>query len=202
MKKIILSLFAICFFLSSGILVSAAANPHVLIQTELGDIALEIFVDKAPVTANNFLEYVRRGLYREAVFYRVLTEDNQPQNKIKVAVIQGGILINDQAKPLLPIAHETTKQTGIRHKDGVISLARSKPGTASSDFFICIGDQPEVDFGGMRNPDGLGFAAFGRVVKGMEVVRRIQRQPTKGQMLNPFIKISEFKLIEHEKESK
>jgi peptidyl-prolyl cis-trans isomerase A (cyclophilin A) len=96
---------------------------------------------------------------------------------------------------LPPIAHETTTQTGILHKDGVISMARLEPGTATSEFFICVGDQPELDFGGKRNPDGQGFAAFGRVIKGMEVVRRIQQQPDKKQFLDPVIKITQFKLL-------
>jgi peptidyl-prolyl cis-trans isomerase A (cyclophilin A) len=192
-KKLITILIVFSFLWGS--LSLTAANPQVLIRTEFGDITLEIFVDKAPLTAKNFLEYVRRGLYRDAVFYRVLTESNQPEDKIKVLLIQGGIYNNPQPKTLPPIAHETTKKSGILHKDGVISLPRLKPGTGSADFFICIGEQPELDFGGMRNPDGKGFAAFGRVIEGMEAVRRIQKQPTKGQTLEPSIKISEFKII-------
>ena len=91
--------------------------------------------------------------------------------------------------PPPPIECETRQTTGILHKDGVLSLAHSQPGTASSEFFICVGDQPDLDFNGKRNPDGQGFSAFGRVVLGMDVVHEIHRQPEEGQRLNPRIKI-------------
>jgi peptidyl-prolyl cis-trans isomerase A (cyclophilin A) len=176
---------------------AAIANPKVMMRTRFGDITLEIYVDKAPVTAGNFMEYVREDRFRGAAFYRVLREDNQPHNQVKVSVIQGG-LMNDIHKQSLPaIAHETTSQTGIRHLDGVISMARLGPGTAAGEFFICIGDQPELDFGGKRNPDGQGFAAFGRVIKGMDVARRILKQPVNGQILSPVIKIAQIMLIEY-----
>ena len=88
------------------------------------------------------------------------------------------------------IAHEPTSVTGIRHLDGVVSMARSEPGSASTEFFICIGDQPALDFGGNRNPDGQGFAAFGKVIKGMEVVRSIQIMRDTGQYLTDPVKIN------------
>ena len=164
-------------------------NPQILIQTELGDITIEIFAKDAPVTAGNFLKYVDDSLFKDATFYRIVTMENQPDNDIKIEVIQGGLGYTKEPKTLPPIGHETTEKTGILHKDGVISMARLNPGTASSEFFICVGDQPELDFGGKRNPDGQGFAAFGRVIAGMDVVREIHRQPAEGQYLNPRIKI-------------
>lgn len=164
-------------------------NPTVFIKTELGDITIEIYEKDAPITAANFLKYVDEGRYKNGCFYRVVTMDNQPNNDIKIEVIQGGLSPETRGNMLSPIAHETTDKTGIIHKDGVISMARSKPGTASSEFFICVGDQPELDFGGKRNPDGQGFAAFGKVIAGMEVVKKIHRQPVDGQMLDPRIKI-------------
>jgi peptidyl-prolyl cis-trans isomerase A (cyclophilin A) len=97
---------------------------------------------------------------------------------------------------LRPIFHETTAETGILHTNGVISMARWEPGTATSEFFICVGDQPELDYGGRRNPDGQGFAAFGKVIKGMNVVKKIHVQPADGQYLNPVIPILEVSLIE------
>jgi peptidyl-prolyl cis-trans isomerase A (cyclophilin A) len=115
--------------------------------------------------------------------------DNQPKQEIKIEVIQGGLKADGHPDSLTPIAHETTAQTGILHKDGTISMARNEPGTASSEFFICIHDQPELDFGGKRNPDGQGFAAFGRVTDGMDVVREIQSLPAKGQYLAKDVKI-------------
>jgi peptidyl-prolyl cis-trans isomerase A (cyclophilin A) len=172
-----------------------AENPMVLIQTELGDITVEIYLQKAPITAKNFMAYVDQGLFDGTTFYRTVTMDNQPDNDIKIEVIQGGLGADKDKKRLPPISHETTDQTRILHKDGVISMGRWEPGTASSEFFICVGDQPELDFGGRRNPDGQGFSAFGRVVKGMDVVRRIHRQPALGQILEPEIKIHNIKRI-------
>lgn len=169
----------------------ASPNPRVFIKTELGDIEIEVFVHRAPVTAANFMKYVEEGRFRGATFYRTVTMDNQPDNEVKIEVIQGGLGEDPEDLALPPIAHETTDRTGVLHRDGTVSMARSAPGTASSEVFICIGDQPELDFGGSRNPDGQGFAAFGQVVGGMEVVRRIQAQPAEGQWLNPQISITE-----------
>jgi peptidyl-prolyl cis-trans isomerase A (cyclophilin A) len=164
-------------------------DPVILIKTELGDITVELFVKEAPVTSSNFLKYVEENRYEGAVFYRTVRMDNQPDDSIKIEVIQGGLYHDDHPAMLAAVEHETTAKTGILHKDGVISMARWEPGTATSEFFICIGDQPALDFGGRRNPDGQGFAAFGRVIEGMDVVREIHRQPAEGQYLNPQIRI-------------
>ena len=169
-------------------------KPQVLMKTELGDITVELYQKEAPVTAGNFLRYVKEKRMEGAVFYRVVRMDNQPDNKVKIKVIQGGLNADEHVLMLGPIKHETTDQTGILHKDGVISMARVEPGTASSEIFICVGDQPELDFGGRRNPDGQGFAAFGKVIEGMEVVRKIHQQPAEGQMLKPEIKITDMVL--------
>lgn len=157
--------------------------PQVVLETDMGDIVVEVDPQNAPVTTSNFLKYVDENRFDPATFYRTVTMDNQPRNDIKIEVIQGGLGFADSAERLEPIAHETTKETGIIHKNGTISMARLDPGTASSEFFICIGDQPELDFGGQRNPDGQGFAAFGQVVEGMDVVKSIQQQPDSAQML-------------------
>ena len=164
-----------------------SSSPRVLISTELGDITVELHPYSAPVTTANFLRYVDAGHFTDASFYRTVHMDNQPDNPVKIEVIQGGLAEDTTFYP--PIAHEATIQTGIKHLDGTISMARLEPGTASSEFFICIGDQPELDFGGRRNPDGQGFAAFGRVTKGMDVVREIQSRPADGQWLEPPISI-------------
>jgi peptidyl-prolyl cis-trans isomerase A (cyclophilin A) len=163
--------------------------PRILFVTEMGEITIEVYADRAPVTASNFLTYVDENRYDGAVFYRVVRSDNQPGDRIRIAVIQGGLYEEDHPAMLPPIAHETTRQTGILHKDGVISMARWHPGTASSEFFICVGDQPELDYDGKRNPDGQGFAAFGKVIPGMDVVRMIHRLPVEGQTLDPTLKI-------------
>lgn len=131
---------------------SKTHNPHVLISTQLGDIEAELFVDKAPITAGNFLKYVDSGKYNNglACFYRVVRLDNQPDKKIKIEVVQGGFYEDSLVEKyqFTPIRHETTKETGILHKNGMLSMARNEPGTASSEFSICVGDQPELDFGG------------------------------------------------------
>jgi len=151
------------------------------LRTDAGEILFRVYPDKAPVTAANFLRYVDAGLYNGTTFFRVVTPENQPDNKVRIEVIQGGDV--DEKKCFPAIAHETTEATGLRHLDGTVSMARAGPGTATSSFFICVGDQPELDFGGRRNPDGQGFAAFGRVVQGMDVVRKIQRMEADHQTL-------------------
>lgn len=168
-------------------------NPRVLISTQLGDIEAEIYTDKAPITAANFLRYVDSAKYNNdlAGFYRIVRLDNQPDKPIKIEVIQGGYGKDSliELYQFQPIKHETTKETGILHTDGVLSMARMEPGTASSEFFICVGDQPELDFGGKRNPDGQGFATFGKVYKGIEIVRAIQQQKDSLQFLGNPVKI-------------
>lgn len=156
---------------------SDATPTRVQITTDAGVIQVDVYQDKAPITAANFLRYVAEKRYDGGAFYRAVTMRNQPSNPIRIEVIQGG-LDTDSLKRLPAIPHETNDKTGIKHRDGTISMARSAPGTASSEFFISINDQPELDFGGKRNPDGQGFAAFGRVVSGMDVVRRIQQAPS------------------------
>jgi len=144
---------------------------RVVLRTAIGRIDLAIDVERAPLSGGDFLRYVERGLYDGGGFYRVVRPDND-SSSVQIAVVQGGVI--DPAKQLPPIAHEPTNRTGILHRDGVISLARSDVGTGTAAaFFICIGDQPELDFGGRRQPDGQGFAAFGRVSVGMSVVRKI-----------------------------
>ena len=191
MKKTPIAVLLAALLIPAGI---AAQNPKVLLKTELGEIALEVCLDRAPVTAANFLRYVDAGRYDGSVFHRTVTLDNQPNNTVKIEVIQGGQLAAAAASPAIRL--ERTSVTGIKHLDGVVSMARSGPDTAASSFFICINDQPELDFGGKRNADGQGFAAFGRVVAGMDVVRRIQKQPAEGQTLKPPIKILSVRRIE------
>lgn len=149
------------------------SNETVIIMTELGDIQVMLDLQNAPVTSANFLRYVDAGLFDSACFYRVVRPDNQPNDSVRIAVIQGGRYEEEETGGFPPIAHETTEMTGIRHLNGIISMARWTPGTATSEFFICVGDQPELDYGGKRNPDGQGFAAFGKVTKGMDVVMKI-----------------------------
>ena len=152
---------------------SVAQAQKLLMETDKGNLKIQLDSKRAPVTCENFMKYVDEKKYEGAVFYRVVRLDNQPDKKVKIEVIQGGVK-DDTTKNLPPIFHETTKITNLKHLDGTLSMARNGPGTASSEFFICINNQPELDFGGKRNPDGQGFAAFGQVISGMDVVRKIQ----------------------------
>lgn len=175
-----ISAFALAFLLTASCNFLQAQT--IIISTAKGDIEVELYGDRAPVTVKNFLMYVDSGLFKMATFYRVVTMQNQPNDSIRIEVVQGGRR-NNPVKGFPPIIHENTSQTGILHKDGVISMARNSVGTATSEFSICVGDQPSLDYGGMRNRDGQGFAAFGRVTSGMDIVRSIQRGEVNGQYL-------------------
>lgn len=167
-------------------------NPEIIIKTEWGDIIVELYEEQAPITVQNFLHYVDEQRLDSSHFYRIVRDDNQEDNPVKIQVIQGGLYEDEHPKMLAPIEHENTEYTGIKHLRGVISMARYHPGTATSEFFICVEEEPELDFGGMRNGDGAGFAAFGKVVDGMELVDKIHQSPADGQMLQPRIKIIEI----------
>lgn len=178
--RFVCGLLVMCPFVGASAVAeeSLPATPvFVEMSTELGNIVLEIDSASAPLSAGNFLALVDGGHYDGATFYRSVTLAND-RGTPKIEVIQGGL--GDRPAPFGPIAHESTETTGLRHVDGAISMARGDVGTASSEFFICIGDQPGLDFGADRNPDRQGFAVFGRVVAGMDVVRRIQEQASDG----------------------
>lgn len=164
---------------------AAPAPVRVRMVTDLGPIVIELYPDKAPITAANFLAYADRHLLDGGAFYRTVSPKND-NNPATISVIQGGL--NRDDSPLPAIAHETTKATGLLHTDGVISMARAEPGTAGSEFFICVGDNPALDFGGARNKDGQGFAAFGKVIEGMDVVHAIHDVPTVSKADDPYIR--------------
>lgn len=170
---------------------SGKRNEKITIRTEFGDIHARIFLKKAPVTSSNLLQYIDAHLFDSTYFYRVVRLDNQPNDSVLIEVIQGG-RFKDEDKGFPPIIHETTEMTGIHHRNGTLSMARSTPGTASSEFFICIGNQPDLDFGGRRNRDRQGFAAFGKVTGGMSVVKRIHSIKPSGQYLEPPVLILEI----------
>ena len=149
-------------------------NIHLMMKTSLGAIELELYPQKAPLTVDNFVRLADGGHFDGATFYRTVSPQNDNGDPV-ISVVQGGI--GDAESPFAPIAHETTLQTGLPHLDGSLSMARSGVGTASTEFFICIGAQPALDFAGTRNVDGEGFAVFGRVVAGMDVVHAIHQAP-------------------------
>ncbi len=182
------------------------AQVPVLMETDAGNIAVELDERAAPLTVANFLRYVDAGQYDGGRFHRTVVSapDNQPQSQIKIDVIQGGPAANAEAFP--PVALERTDKTGLRHLDGTISMARSSPDSATGDFLVCVGAQPSLDAGGMRNPDGQGFAPFGRVTDGMDIVRKIHRSPAGptnsastaaagNQRLNPPVRIIRVKRV-------
>lgn len=168
--------YMLCTLLSLGIAQYCLADSeptvtaNVIMETSMGVFEIELYGEAAPETVNNFLKYVDGGYYDSGEFYRIVTYAND-NGSPKIEVIQGGL--NEIASPFEPIGHESTELTGILHTDGVLSMARGGVGTASSEFFICIGDQPGLDFGQPRNEDGQGFAAFGKVTAGMNVIKAI-----------------------------
>jgi len=167
-------------------------NPRIQINTNFGNIEAELYPDKTPVTVAAFLSYIDSGFYTNSSFYRVVFEESMSSNN-NTGLIQGGIWQsnNKKAAALPGIVHESPKQTGLSHTSGMLSLARSAPGTANTEFFICIGDQRGYDTG----DDGLGFAAFGKVTSGMEVVRKIQEQSFTGQSFNTPIIIKSIERL-------
>lgn len=152
----------------------AAGKPKVAIQTSAGLIVVELEDKKAPITAANFLRYVDAKKYDGGTFYRA----SRTKGVKGAGSIQGAPPA--RARRFAPIAHESTAKTGIRHKPGVISMARNAPGTATCDFFICASAMPYLDAHPGAKGDNLGFAAFGTVVEGLPIVKKILAMPTGG----------------------
>jgi peptidyl-prolyl cis-trans isomerase A (cyclophilin A) len=175
----------------------STGNPHVEISTRFGDIEVELYSKQAPATCAAFLSYVDSGYYKKSSFYRVLVDEDQPSYAPKSEIIQGGIwkANNELLRKIPGIKHETTAQTKLSHTNGTISLARQEPGTANTEFFICVGDQPGFNFGGENNPDGQGYAAFGKVVKGMDVVNRMYAAPESDGQFTPQIYITDVRRL-------
>jgi peptidyl-prolyl cis-trans isomerase A (cyclophilin A) len=170
-------------------------TPVVVFETGKGAIEMEVDAVRAPITAVNFLKYVDAKFFDGGSVNRAVRPDNTVRHDVEIQVIQFQIDAGRRREQFAPIPLERTSVTGLKHVDGTLSMARSGPDTATGSFSIVIGDQPEMDFGGRRNPDGQGFAAFGRVIRGMDVVKAIQASPT-GQRgpygtesLDPPIKI-------------
>jgi peptidyl-prolyl cis-trans isomerase A (cyclophilin A) len=187
----------------------------VAIETPAGEIIVRLDASAAPITVANFLHYVDGGFYDGGRFHRTVRLDNQsnallkvedsdlgiasgagaalPNDAVPIEVIQGGINLERRGEQAPPIPLERTSETGLTHRDGTISMARTTIDSAVSDFFICINDQPSLNFGGQRNVDGQGFAAFGQVIRGMEIVRAIQTFPSDGQSLSPVVPITRIR---------
>lgn len=151
---------------------------QVVLETDLGAIEVEVYNERAPISSTDFLYYVDNGLYDGEGFYRAVRPETDPLG-LGMQIIQGGLLGMESVTA--SIDHETTQTTGLSHLDGAVSIARDEPGTGSAAyFFISIGENTALDYGGKRNPDGQGYAVFGQVTKGMDVVRAIQLRETEG----------------------
>jgi peptidyl-prolyl cis-trans isomerase A (cyclophilin A) len=173
-------------------------RPLVVIETKYGDIFVELFTQEAPLTAGAFLRYADSGVYKNGSFYRVLRYGNQITGAPKSNLIQGGIwYTNPKLQQSIPgIPHESTAETGILHEHGTVSMARAKPGTATTEFFICVGEQKGFNHGGKNNEDGLGYAAFGKVIKGMEVVLKMYAEPERNQQFKPHLDILNVRRVQ------
>lgn len=172
------------------------ATVKISILTGEGPILVELEKERAPITTRNFLRYVDARRFDNTSFYRAVGAVGAP-NSADYGLIQGGVKY-DPRKLFPPIPHEPTSTTGLSHTDGVISMARNAPGTAAGDWFIVVGPMTSMDANPSASGDNQGYAAFGHVVQGMDVVKKIlaaPRSPTlgegvmKGQMLAPAIKI-------------
>ena len=183
MKKFLFMGIALCCSLSGF----AQEVVNCLIKTSIGDISIELYAKEAPLTVANFLAYVDADLYDNSSFYRVCNPTNEAKRDVKIEVIQGGNVSRDKSFEAIPL--ERTSTTGLTHEDGMLSMARTADiNSATSHFFICVNSQPALDFGGKRNPDGQGFAAFGKVISGMELVKEIQNKESRQQrLLEPVV---------------
>lgn len=161
--------------------------PHIVIETEMGDIKAELYPGKAPKTVAAFLSYIDKGYYKNAAFYRVILQEGLSEVSNN-GIIQGGSWQNQNKKePGIP--HESTQLSKLTHSSGTLSLARNEPGTGNTEFFICIGDQSQYDYGNRGAGDSLGYAAFGKVTEGMKVVRQIQQMNASGETFTKKILI-------------
>jgi len=182
-----------------GVQTPAPAKPVLVVfETEFGRITMEVDVVHAPITGENFLKYVDGKFYDGGIINRAVRPDNTTRHDVEIQVIQFQINPERSLEQFPPIPMERTSVTGLKYLNGALSMARSGPDTARASFSISIGDQPEMDYGGRRNADGQGFAVFGRVVEGMDLVKKIQaahtlpagqRGPYGTETLDPPIKI-------------
>ena len=184
LRVIIFNFFALSVSLSYAA-PRETVTTNIAFKTSKGDIIIELYNQIAPITVDNFLRHLDGGYYDGSSFYRTVTHQND-NGSPKIEVIQGGL--GDIDKPFPAISHESTNITKLKHEDGTISMSRGEVNSATSDFFICIGSQQGLDFGGERNNDGQGFAAFGKVIEGMDIVRDINGMPSNKKTDNEYVK--------------
>ena len=184
LRVIIFTFFALSVSLSYAA-PRETVTTNIAFKTSKGDIIIELYNQIAPITVDNFLRHLDGGYYDGSSFYRTVTHQNDNGSPM-IEVIQGGL--GDIDKPFPAISHESTNITKLKHEDGTISMSRGEVNSATSDFFICIGSQQGLDFGGERNNDGQGFAAFGKVIEGMDIVRDINGMPSNKKTDNEYVK--------------
>jgi len=191
-------IFAVAIAVTAVAWAQAPVQDHavvVVFETEKGVIEITVDLARAPISSANFLRYVDGRFYDGGVVNRAVRPDNTVRHDVEIQVIQIQIDPARRAEMFPPIPIERTSVTGLKHVNGAVSMARSGPDSATASFSIVIGDQPEMDFGGKRNADGQGFAAFGRVRRGMDIVKAIHASPTgamgpyRTESLDPPIKI-------------
>jgi peptidyl-prolyl cis-trans isomerase A (cyclophilin A) len=173
----------------------AGTGTRVEIVTELGSILVKVNDRHAPVTACNFLQYVQMGRYDGGSFFRTVRSDRPQGRKPSIDIIQADGPDSKRGLDLPPIPLERTRETGIHHQAGTISMARDGPDTATSSFFIVVRGGDVLDYGGARNPDGQGFAAFGQIVSGMDIVERIQLRRSTDERLASPVRILRTKVL-------
>lgn len=183
MRRVFLLVGIVCF---ASCIEKKMQFPHIIIKTNYGDIEAELYPAKAPKTVAAFLSYIKKDFYKNTSFYRVLKDDDMPTD-YNSGLIQGGVWPN--LKSVAGIGHEPTTLTGLTHTSGTLSMARTGIGTATTEFFICIGDQTSLDARRSGTNDSLGFAAFGKVLHSMDIVRSIQATESTGDQFNKKINI-------------
>jgi peptidyl-prolyl cis-trans isomerase A (cyclophilin A) len=180
--KVALGVFCVFAFLAQASVAAPPPKPRpvrVAIETDAGNFTVEVDTVHAPATSTNFLKYVDAGLYNgKSSFYRTVRSDDETNKTNPINVIDGDIDLDHAQDKFPPIPLERTSVTGLHHVTGTISMGRERDAdSAQSEIFVCLADTASLDFGGMRNPDGQGFAAFGKVVSGMDVVKKIWQAP-------------------------
>jgi peptidyl-prolyl cis-trans isomerase A (cyclophilin A) len=179
-----------------AIATSPPALPKVRIETSAGTMIAELAIDRAPISACNFLRYVAAGDYDRGSFFRTVRGARDRPGTVPIHVIQASARYGEEYARFAPIAVERTQQTGLTHRAGALSMARWGPDTATSSFSIVVRDSPEMDFGGARQPDGQGFAVFGRIVRGMMVVSKIAAGRATDERLEKPVVIRKIALLQ------
>lgn len=163
-------------------------------RSQFGDFSIDMHNDRAPITCEYFGNLARDGALDNSSVFRIIAENNrQPDEEYPINVVQIGP-VEVFSGPRHVIEHENTNRTGLSHRRWTVSAARFDLGELYGSFFICLRDEPELDYGGGRQPDGQGFAAFGHIAEGFQTVERIFDCAEPKQMLSKQIPIQKVSL--------